>query len=309
MEQMVNNPYNQPQYSNHPQYAGHPQQAMYNSAMMNQHVAQSPTSAYRSAPYPSPHQSGFRQTHGRAYSMAAPNEVSNNVVTSQSPSMPSNTLDQRRMSTPAKIPASPGSHSLDVNGIKPDPDPQRQTQSATAAQAGQLTGNFPPLWQDIGPFTTSLPPEAQQLLGPGLDPNDPFTSVLMAGSENYISNPYYPWGNIQGSGKLSQMTPSTHPSYNGMSATLAPSALDSGADALSATTPSTSPPNDNTAAPSSDLGFNFGQESKGFNPYSTTGLSRDDVPQGLGSGQVTPGEGFWDSFVQDGGWAEDATAG
>jgi hypothetical protein len=307
MEQMVNNSYNQPQYSNHPQYTGHPQQPMYNSPIMNQQVTQSPASAYRSAPYPSPHQPGFRQTHGRAYSMAVPNEVSSHAVTSQSPSMPSNTLEQRRMSTPAKIPASPGSQSLDVNSIKPDLDPQRQNQSAITAQSGQMAGNFPPLWQDTGPFTTCLPPEAQQLLGPGLDPNDPFTSVLMAGSENYISNPYYPWGNMQGSGKLGQTTPSIHPSYNGMSATLAPSALDSGTDSLFATTATTSPSNDTTTAPSSGLGFDFSQESKVFNPYCTTGLGRDESTQGLGSGQVTPGEGFLDSFVQDGGWTEEAT--
>ena len=306
MEQMVNNSYNQPQYPNHLQYAGHPQQSMYNSPVMHQHMAQSPTSTYRSAPYPSPHQAGFRQTHGRSYSIATPTEVSTNTVPSQSPSIPSNPSDHRRMSTPAQVPASPGSRSLDVTGIKPDPDYQRQTQSATPAQSGHSAGQFPPLWQDMGPFTTSLPPEAQQLLGPGLDPNDPFTSSLMAGSENYISNPYYPWGNMQGSSKLSQMMPSMHPSYNGMSATLAPSALDSGTDALSATTTTTSPSNDNTTMPSSGLGFNFSQESKSFNPYSTMGFSRDE--QGLGSGQVTPAEGFWDSFVQDGGWTEETTA-
>ena len=308
MEQMVNNSYSQPQYPNHAQFAAHPQQAMYNSPMMHQHVAQSPTSAYRSGPYPSPHQASFRQTHGRSYSMAAPDEASSNAVTSQSPSMPSNPLDHRRMSTPAKVPTSPGSRSLDVNGVKPDPEYQSQTRSATVAQSAQGAGNFPPLWQDMGPFTTSLPPEAQQLLGPGLDPNDPFTSTLMAGSENYISNSYYPWGNMQGSSKLGQMTPSIHPSYNGMSATLAPSALDSSTDALSATTATTSPSNDNTAAPSSGLGFSFSQESKGLNSYSATGFNHDDLTQGLSSGQVTPAEGFWDSFVQDGGWTEDGTS-
>ena len=306
MEQMVNNSYNQSQYPNHPQYAGNPQQALYNSPIMHQNVAQSPTGAYRSAPYPSPHQAGFRQTHGRAYSVATPNDVAGNTVTSQGTSTPSNYGDNRRMSTPAKVSASPGPRSLDMNGVKPDPDYQRQTQSATPAQSGYHAGNFPPLWQDMGPFTTSLTPEAQQLLGPALDANDPFTSALMAGSENYTSNPYYPWGNTQGSSKLGQMTPSIHPSYNGMSATLAPSALDSGTDALSATTATTSPSNDNTTAPSSGLGFNFSQDSRSFNGYSSTGLSRDE--QGLGSGQVTPAEGFWDSFVQDGGWTEENVA-
>jgi hypothetical protein len=301
MEQMANNSYNQPPYPTHPQYAGHPQQAMYNSPVMNQHVAQSPNSVYRSTPYPSPHQPGFRHTHVRAYSVAAPNEISSNAVSWQSPSMPSNALSGRRMSTPANIPSSPGSWFVDVNGIKADPDCQRQTQSATAAQSGHLAGNFPPVWQDMGYFTTSLPPEAQQLLGPGLDPNDPFTSVLMAGSENYTSNPYYPWGNVQGNGKLAETTVTMHPSCNSMSTTLAPSVLESGANALSATTATAAPLNDNNTVPSSGLGFNFSQESKIFDSY-----SRDDRTQGLGSGQVTPAEGFWDSFVQDGGWSEEA---
>jgi hypothetical protein len=302
MEQMVNNSYNQPPYPTHPQYAGHPQQAMYNSPIMNQHVAQNPNSVYRSTPYPSPHQPGFRQTHVRAYSVAAPNEVSSNAVSWQSPSMPSNALGGRRMSTPAGIPSSPGSWSADVNGIKPAaPDYQKQTQSATAAQSGHLAGNFPPVWQDMGPFTTSLPPEAQQLLGPGLDPNHPFTSVLMAGSENYISNPYYPWGNVQGNDKLAESTITMHPSFNGMSATLAPSVLESGADAFSVTTATMPPLNGNNTVPSSGLGFNFSQESKAFDSY-----SRNDSTQGLGSGQATPAEGFWDSFGQDGGWSEEA---
>jgi hypothetical protein len=295
MEQMATNPYDQPPYQIHPQ------QAMYNSPIMNQHVTQSPNSVYRPRPYPSPHQPGFRQTHVRAYSVAAPNEISSNAVSWQSLSIPSNTLGGRRMSTPAKIPSSPGSRSADVNGIKPDPDYQRQIQSATAAQSANLAGNFPPVWQDMGPFTTSLPPEAQQLLGPGLDPNDPFTSVLMAGSENYISNPYYPWGNLQGSCKLAETTIAMHPSFNGMSATLAPSVLEFGADALSATTATTPPSNGNNTVPSSGLGFNFSQDGKVFDSY-----SRDGSTQGLSSGQVTPAEDFGDSSIQGGGWCEEA---
>jgi hypothetical protein len=123
----------------------------------------------------------------------------------------------------------------------------------------------------------------------------------MAGSENYISNSYYPWGNVQDNGKLAETAITTHPSCNGMSATLAPRVLESGADALSATTATTPPSNDNYTAPSSGLGFSFSQESKVFDSY-----SHDDSTQGLGSGQVTPAEGFWDSFVQDGGWSEEA---
>jgi hypothetical protein len=302
MEQMVNNSYSQPPYPTQPQYAGQPQQAMYNSPLMKQHVAQSPSSVHRSTPYPNPHQPGFRQTHVRAYSVAALDEISSNEVSGQSQSMASNTFDGRRLSTPANIPSSPGRQSVDVNGIKPDPDYQRQTLSATPAQPQPLTSNFPPVWQDMGPFTTSLPPEAQQLLGPGLDPNDPFTSVLMAGSETYTSSPYYPWGNAQGNGKLADTTITMNPPCHGMSTTLAPSVLEPCTDVLPATKATTPLSNDNNTVPSFGLGLNSSQESKIFDPYSCR-----DSTQGLVSGQVTPAEGFWDSFVQDGDWSEEAT--
>ena len=152
-------------------------------------------------------------------------------------------------------------------------------------------------------FTTSLPPESQQLLAPGLDPNDPFTSSLMAGSENYTSNPYYPWGNMQSLGKVGEMTSSIHPSYNGMSATLAPSALYNGADILSATPAATAVSNDSASAPSGGFDFSLSQENseKSSHQY-------HDNNHGLASGQLTPAEGFWDSFVQDGGWTEEPTA-
>ena len=158
------------------------------------------------------------------------------------------------------------------------------------------------MWQDMNPFTTTLPPESQQMLGPALDPNDPFTSQLMHGSENYIHNPYYPWGNqyYGKGGMLMQPVP-----YGDMSATLAPSALDaSGAEALAATT--TKAPtikNEYASAPSSGLDFNLSQESKGL-----YGLTREHSQPGLASGPVTPGDGFWDSFVQEG-WNEEAAVG
>jgi hypothetical protein len=36
----------------------------------------------------------------------------------------------------------------------------------------------------MNPLTLSLPPESQQFIGSALDPNDPRTATLMAGSEN-----------------------------------------------------------------------------------------------------------------------------
>jgi hypothetical protein len=117
-----------------------------------------------------------------------------------------------------------------------------------------------------------------------------------------------------------------HPSaYQGMSATLAPSALDQhamnvGEQELSqdnnwmssqvahhnpSLTQSSSLP------PTAGLDFNFSQDSKGFE-FGDIGMSREDSFQGIAktsglpSGQVTPaGEGFWDHFVMDGSWEDE----
>jgi hypothetical protein len=136
---------------------------------------------------------------------------------------------------------------------------------------------------------------------PGFDSNDPSYNMLMQGSDQYISDPYYPWHDMQGAIKGMPVHPSHYP---GMSATLAPAALehavDSKVDNATATTTSSTPAATTQpltpGAPTSGLEFNFSQESKAFN-----------FGAGLGSGQVTPGgEGFWDHFVMDGSWEDGA---
>ena len=286
MEQTVDNQYNRDHYTNAAQFAGQGQHSLYESHITNHTISPTMTSSYRSAPYPSPHQPVFRQMHGRANSMAAPNELASSRM-SKSPLIRSQSQDGRRMSTPLVLPSA---HPvpMETGAIKPDPEYQRQTQSATF-------GQFPSMYQDMGPFTTSLPPESQQLLAGTMDPNDPFTSSLMAGSETFLSNPYYPWHNMQGSGKMGQMNQIMHPSYNSLSATLAPCALDNGTKTASAST-GTSAPSDDSASAS---GFDF----QLFQETNTKGLYYPESP-GVGSGQVTPAEGFWDSFVEDAYWIE-----
>jgi hypothetical protein len=259
-------------------------------------MTQSPTHTHRSAPYPSPHQPGFRDVHNRSHSAVTPSSgIQPNTPPFVSP-------HDRRMSTPGG-PVSPGlSRPLKTEDIKPDPDHQRQSQSARAP----ISNTYPPFWQDMGPFTTCLPPESQQMLGPAFDPQDPMTSMLMAGSEQYTSSPYYPWGNMQNSFKLEP----SRPSFNGMASTLAPAALDNSDDFSANTAQAGFESNDPTTAPSTGLGFNLSQESINLKriPSFPTGLTRENSTSGLGSGQITPGEGFWDSFVQDGGWTEEAAA-
>ena len=201
------------------------------------------------------------------------------------------------MSTPAAVP--PSSTPINTDGTKPDPEYARQTQSAT-----MTNGNFAPLWQDMGPFTTSLPPEAQQMLGPALDSHDPFQAMMMNGSEHYNNSSYYPWHDMAHGVKGMPV----HPSAYGMSATLAPAALAPHSEAVSsATTPATSGPTSlDSKAPSSGLDFNFSQESKGLNLQNLPTMADGNYGSGLGSGQVTPGEAFWDSYVQDDRWSPEA---
>ena len=283
MEHMVNNSY--PQYPGAPSYQQNPN--MFQSPMLPQHsTPQSPMSSYRQQPYPSPHHPNFRAMQGRAYSTAAVNQVPG------TPAVSSQSMDHRRMSTPAAI--HPSSTPIQTDGVKPDPDYTRQTQSANVPN-----GNFPPLWQDMGPFTMTLPPESQQMLGPAFDSNNPFQSMLMNGSEHYTNNSYYPWNDVSQGVKGMPV----HPSAYGMSSTLAPAALASHSEAVSsATTPGASAQTD---APSSGLDFNFSQESKGLNLHNLPTMSDGHHGSGLGSGQVTPGEGFWDNFVQEDHWSEE----
>ena len=298
MEQMTQNPYGQ--------YPGNPYQGqsnMFPSPMLPQQgMVQSPGAYQRPAPYPSPHHTNFRQNHGRAYSMQT-------APTAQGPTSPPasahpGSMDHRRMSTPAS--AHPGdSQHIQTDGIKPDPEYLRQTQSATLPQGG--SSSFPPLWQDMGPFTTSLPPESQQMLAhaPGFDTNDPSYGMLMHGSEQYVNNQYYPWQNMQGGIKGMPVHPSA---YHGMSATLAPAALDNTADSTpkcmstTASTPVAAHPSAPTA-PSEGLDFHFSQESKEPSFAAMVG----GMP--TGSGQVTPGDNcFWDAYVTPDSWEDSAEA-
>jgi hypothetical protein len=142
---------------------------------------------------------------------------------------------------------------------------------------------------------------------PQFDPNDPNYAMLMHGSDQFISPQYYPWADMNQAGIKGMPV---HPSaYQGMSATLAPAALEQNRQTMS---PQMSQKQSGQGAdanlPTAGLDFNFSQDSKALD-FSGMGMSRENSFQGfmkasaLGSGQVTPGgEGFWDNFVMDGGW-------
>jgi hypothetical protein len=103
---------------------------------------------------------------------------------------------------------------------KLDPTTPAQMYAAPVPHQPQQSYGMLSGYRDFGPLTASLPTESQLMLGSVLDPNDPMTSMFMAGSENLIQPFYNPMSPTQ------MKSHYFHPSYDGMSATLAPSALD-----------------------------------------------------------------------------------
>jgi hypothetical protein len=201
------------------------------------------------------------------------------------------------MSTPASTHSDLATgQQIRTHGLEADAEYQRQTQSATLPQGASGQNAFLPLWRDMGPFTTSLPPESQQMLAqaPGFDISDPGYAMLMHGSEQFINDPYYPWQNMHGGIKGMPVHPSA---YQGMSATLAPAVLEKNADR----TVEQSGTSASTSTPTAGLDFKFSQESKEPSFSAITG----DMT--AGSGQATPaGEGFWDHFVMESSWEDGA---
>lgn len=129
------------------------------------------------------------------------------------------------------------------------------------------------------------------MLGSVLDLNDPMTSMFMAGSENLIQPFYNPMSPTQ------MKTHQFHPSYDGMSATLAPSALDMPTEGLS-NLPSASPTSLSTP-------FSSGLDG-GLLDFKGQAFTRSSSSQGSGTG--TPGlDAGWDAFINENFWSENAT--
>lgn len=132
------------------------------------------------------------------------------------------------------------------------------------------------------------------LLGSALDPNDPMTSMFMTGSEG-VPQSY----NYNATPSSMQKPRSFDQSFNGMSATLAPSALDMSPRHQTYS----QPPATTSIAPSSSPGFlGFDGAMPDFSKGQIYGCNSS-----AGSGTVTPaGIDGWDAFI-DNSWAENAT--
>lgn len=318
LDQAITNSYAQ-QYPNAPQFVHN--QNMYPSPFMAQNMPQQHSSQPYSQPYPTPITPGYRPnlparsasisqgaSHYSPSSMTAPSPVQQALPQMDRRCTSSASSIKSESRSPHGAPATPQfSHSRpglpqtsSAYNVKsestapqqmkapPQPSPQQPQQQQ---QPWSMAG-----YSNVSPFTTSLPVESQMLLGSALDPNDPLTSILMAGSED-MPQPYnYANGPQQKPRSFSQ-------AYGGMSATLAPSALDMSPRNHSYRQPSTTMP----IAPSSAPAY-FSTFDGAMSDFSKTqGFASGG--SSTGSGAVTPGaiDGGWDSFINDNSWVENAT--
>lgn len=205
---------------------------------------QSPNS-YRTAPYPPrPQQQQFQSSqHQRSASIAAPQEVKNAALNS-----PLSQADNgQRMSMPA-VPASTNSPVQTRAPMTPvsatgtlSPQPQMQPQmqpqkpsfppGSFSLQFGTQPAPAPAQPYDTSfnsnfPFTTQLSGNVQGLLGDTLDLNDPFNAQLMSGSGT-LPGTFYDFSTTpQLPATTNVGKQQTHPSFNGLTSTLAPAALE-----------------------------------------------------------------------------------
>ncbi|MCJ1399299.1 hypothetical protein MMC11_002501 [Xylographa trunciseda] len=286
-----------------------------------------PPHPYRQSPYPIPGTPGFRQhAHNRssmsAKSLDSPGHLHSNPTESSEKdpnrrtSMPAPSTSPTSVRSPQSLQPSQPAGTPKQTTFKTEPDTRAQlstipltsqpmgppiTSSSVQQQSSALSMPQYPggSYQDFSPFTMSLPPESQMLLGSTLDPNDPLTSMFMAGSENF-AQPYFNNNfNLNATNVLSKQS-NFHPSYDGMSATLAPSALHM--SPLSATY---NEPTSTSSESGPTSTYSFGLDGS-LGDYKGVGFMQGG--SGAASGTVTPGiDSSWDAFIDDNSWAENAT--
>lgn len=311
LDQAITNSYAQ-QYPNAPQFAHN--QNMYPSPFMAQNIPQQPSPSSYGQPYPTPGTPVYRPGHqARSVSIShAPTSYSpTSMPPAPSPVQSLPQLERRRTSQSSKssshsphgAPATPSSlqslpQTSSTYNVKQESQPSQQMRAPPQPSPPQQQQHpFMNAYSTMSPFSTALPMESQMLLGSALEPTDPLTSMFMAGSEG-MPQPY----NYNTSPSSLQKPRSFDQPFNGMSATLAPSALD-----MSPRHPTYSqPPITTSMAPSSSPGF------LGFDatmPDFSKSQIYTSCNSSTGSGTVTPGgiDGGWDAFINDNSWAENAT--
>ncbi len=312
LDQAITNSYAQ-QYPNAPQFAHN--QNTYPSPFMPQTFSQqqpqhSPTS-YQ--PYPSPGSASYRPgQHGRSMSdsvgnstfpptgMPAPSPRPSVAGiarrrTSGSSNKSSSHSPVNTKSTPLMQPRSVADKpSPTSNNLQDDNANHRKTSQQSSPHLQYITG-LPNT--SMSPFSTSLSTEAQMLLGNSLDPHDPMTAMMMAGSEHHPQ----PW-NYNNHNSAMSMKPRDgfNPGHDGMSATLAPSALDmsqsnqqfSGAPSSMSMSSSANP--DGLHLNAFDSSMNDFSKSQPFGGNSSGG-------SGVGTPSI---EGGWEAYINDNSWSD-----
>ncbi|KAI4731680.1 hypothetical protein E4T49_00697 [Aureobasidium sp. EXF-10728] len=302
--QTMGDQYNPQQYPNAPQFAnqlGQFPQSFPNPMLPPQMGNRSPQS-FRASPYP---QQGFRQNmHGRSASIATPQELQhmNNFPTVQSPNTTFKPED-RRMSLPVQpqqnaapspphlTSASRTSSSTSLTNLKHEAAKQGNGQTSPTAQTSpptypasynNVSSAFDPSMMNMMPFSTSLPHESQQLLGPSFDQNDAFSQMLMGGYGQQQSQPFYTYNPNPTKFK------GNSPCFDGINQTLAPGMLDTNMDKYNTPTSVV----DSALTPSTTFGFD-----SNFDPLK--GFSHNNV-----SGMTTPGENDWSNLLDSNVWEE-----
>ncbi|MCJ1296132.1 hypothetical protein MMC34_007697 [Xylographa carneopallida] len=286
-----------------------------------------PPHPYRQSPYPTPGTAGFRQ-HSHTSSSMSGKLLGSPGHLSTSPIEPAEKESNRRMSMPAP-PTSPSvvrsPHPLQpsqavgtpkqptvkseadikapLSTVSPTSHPMGPPNTSSSVQQQASLLPMPQFnngsYQDFSPFSMSLPPESQMLLGSTLDPNDPLTTMFMAGSESFPQPYFNSTFNLNTTNVLSKQS-NFHPSYDGMSATLAPSALHMSPLSTTYNEPAPASSESVSTAP-----YSFCLDG---NPGDYKGLGFLQCGSGAASGTVTPGiDSNWDAFIDDNSWAENAT--
>jgi len=300
MQQMQQGMFQQPMNLNMPQ-----QSQMLPPQPMNG----SPTS-FRQSPYPQMPAQGYRagiqQHHNMSANQAQFTQPQN--TTPRRTSDPAQAVTTPLAQTPSLSPSKRSSSSSSLSALAQDESTNTTTSSPTTIKPesmmqmpqGQFshpmtTGTWSPVHQmSFSPLTTQLPGDAQSFFNAGFMGNASFTPNLMQSAEK-TSQPFYSY-NPNAFNKPRNV----HPSYDGMSQTLAPGALDNKQDEFnwptppSASTDTMSTPFTNAFNYSLDTNFNL-DLSKASMPLMSPTILQD-------SGLVTPGENGWASFIDQSTW-------
>lgn len=278
----------QPFYAS-PMLAHQQQQIMQQQAMLIPMQLTNGPLMNRQPPYPPPAlQRGSQPSdHNRSASLARPQEVfgasQRTPVTTLSNEpqasmhvIPVNT--EGKEESPDQSPIPPSAFTAPPHQQTPFPQDSFSQQTNPYSQFPLDTySNMGSLNTGYSPFSMALPADSQMLLASTL-PNDPYTSMMMAGSNNvpglfydFTSNPF---SNLMEVGKGQQM----YPSYDGLHSTLAPSALDLNQDGQD--------------------GQDYIQNQSFYNQPVNAGGTREATPAG------TPGVGdvAWSSFMETDSW-------